>query len=299
MNLEIKIEEPLKGSKSQAIFFGKSSRVPSHTDIAFLSKDKFVIAHRFAGKLYLVKARGNTFQILNTLSILYKGLRDFPDLICTDYNLIYIVNFNNILHVIDTAHDIMRIIKSIVLHPTFSYHGLCISDKKLYATATVRIKDEAFVITEYDLVSQNIRHLPIIGNPNRLKDICFLNSDLCIVITSFNDREIGFGKKKEVYDGEIVLCSFNKTQFTVVDTLPFTQCHFDSIICKKNIFYCTSTFVEEGSYILIGEIIDNKIINIQKHPCEAFPHGIDIYEDTLGYTSYGTSTTYIKQLPLT
>jgi hypothetical protein len=299
MNLEIKIEEPLKGPLSKPIFFGKKTRIPSHTDVAFLSKNRYVIAHRFAGKLFLVEKNGNSFQILDSYKIKFNGKYEFPDLIHAYKNRIYIVNFNNILHIVDVKHDKLVYNKSFVLHPTYGYHGVYAFSNKVYLASTTKKDENPFVITEYDVERSMCLHYPVIGNEHRMKDISFINQTSCIIITSYNDRDVGLGKEKEVYDGEILYCQFQNSSFHILDKINFSCCHFDSVITKENLVYITATFEETGSYILMAEIKENKITNLQKYPCEAFPHGIDVFEDQIGYSCYGTSSTYIKQLPFT
>jgi hypothetical protein len=296
MNLEIKINEVGKGQLAQPIFFGNQSRVPSHTDVVFLSKTRVVIAHRFAAKLYLVQIKDKKYDILDTMTITYKGKNSHPDLIHAYKNTIYIVNLNNVLHIVDASLDKLRYIKSFVVHPTNGYHGLHAFEKEVFLVSTTKPDNTPHIMTRYHVDTQQCHHFPLTGNNNRMKDITFLNPNLFVVLTSFNDRKAS--KEKEVYDGEILLCSFENSECNVVDRVTFSQCHFDSIVSNGNTVYCTTTFVDTGSCILTADIVENKIVNIKKHPCAPFPHGIDIFENMIAYSSYGTSSTFIKELPL-
>jgi hypothetical protein len=297
MNFEIKIEELLKGPLINPTFFGEQVRIPSHTDVAFLSKDRLIIAHRFSGKFFLVQVKGESFEILDSYKIIYKGKYEFPDLIHAYKNRIYIVNLNNILHILEVTNDKLQYVKSFPVHASYGYHGLHAFASKVFLVSTTKLKENPFVVTEYNVDSSKCLHYHIIGNTNRMKDISFLTDTVCVILTSYNDRDIGLGKEKEVYDGEILLCEFNNKEFIVIDRVEKSPCHFDSVVSKDGKIYCTAV-EPSGSYILTADIVHNKITNLQNHPCAPFPHGIDIYENYLAYSSYGTSTTYIKQLPL-
>ncbi len=294
--MEIKIDEPFKGSKSQHIFFGKESRIPSHTDVKFISKNRLVIANRFASKLYLVDIRNHKFSIIDTLLIKYNGKLDYPDLIDFYNNKIYIVNFNSVLHIVEIKHDVLRFQKSVVLDTNFNYHGLHVFENKLYAVTTVSHNNSPYVITEYDLTTEKKRNIQIQGNNHRMKDIMFVNKDFAIICTNFNDREIGLGKQKEIYDAEILLCSFDGNVFKVLDSKTFEGCHIDSIMIYKDTFYSTATFDTCGSFVLKGSIQETKLCEIQKIKCPAFPHGLDIYEDKIALSCYGTHSTLIYPL---
>jgi len=49
-------------------------------------------------------------------------------------------------------------------------------------------------------------------------------------------------------------------------------------------------------YIYISEIKNENIIFIKKIKCKNFPHGIDIYNNKLIYTSYANSSIIIEPL---
>jgi hypothetical protein len=298
MSIEIKIEEPLKGSLTKEIFFGQKGRIPSHTDVAFISRSRLVIAHRFSGKLFLVDVKGGSFQMVCSYKLWYNGKYEFPDLIHAYKNTIYVVNLNTILHILEIKDDLICYMKSVQIHPTYGYHGLHAFESNVYLVSTTKTKEDRFVISEYNVQSGNCKHYPILGNEHRMKDISFLSETLCVILTSHNDREIGLGGEKQVYDGEIILCEFNGKEFIILDKKSFEMSHFDSVVSKNNLIYCTMVN-QIGSYILTAKIEDSTITDLIKHPCEPFPHGIDIYENQIAYSCYGTSTTYIKQLPLT
>jgi hypothetical protein len=294
--MEIKIDEPFKGSKSHPIYFGEKSRIPSHTDVKFLSKTRLVIAHRFSGKLFLVDIQNEKYKIVHSCNIMYKGKLDFPDLMDVYENKVYVVNLNSLLHIFEIKYDMIRYVKTVTLDTNFEYHGLHVYESKVFAVTTTSMNKSPFIITEYNLITEKKRNISIQGNTNRMKDIVFLAKNMAVILTNFNNREKGLGKLKEIYDSEIVLCSFDGNQFTVVDTKPFEGCHIDSLAVKGNAVYCTCVFDMEGSFVLKGVIEENRFVSISKIPSPPFTHGIDIFEEQIALASYGTHSTFVQPL---
>ena len=54
--------------------------------------------------------------------------------------------------------------------------------------------------------------------------------------------------------------------------------------------------IDKCGYIFIGKIDKDKLIFVKKVACNNFPHGIDVYNNKLAYTSYANSSVTIHSL---
>ena len=98
---EVSSKRRLRGIfwKQGEFFFGDQKRVATVTDVKFLEKDRLVIAHRAAAKIYLVDISQETPRVVDSLRLRYRGRfrqRYFhPDLIALDGASLYISAYKN------------------------------------------------------------------------------------------------------------------------------------------------------------------------------------------------------------
>jgi hypothetical protein len=83
----------------------------------------------------------------------------------------------------------------------------------------------------------------------------------------------------------------------LLDSIEIEKSQIDGSVIYKDYFFITlHCGIDKCGYIYIGKINNNKLIFIKKVKCNNFPHGIDIYNNKLVYTSYANSSITIHSL---
>lgn len=283
-----------KKTNQEILSIGNKERQSSLTDVAFISESRVVCLDRQEKILYLLKIDKalNTFNILQELKLQFN-----PDLMEVSNKTIYIVNLNQIVTMCELISDsFISIIRTIELPHNNQYHGICINPNnidQLFLAGTRGNK----VITIYETLTNRHKDyiIPRLENSN-LKDIVFVDSNHVLIIAS-DGAPKSSNHTVSSYTSYINLYEYNSKKFTFLDGMTYENCHVDSIVFTKGIYFVTAQLNDIG-YIMNGQIEDKYIIPSTPIKVDDFPHGLAISkcENYLAYTCYSTSSLYIDKV---
>ncbi len=296
-------------NKLQQIFLHKKGRYPSVTDVKFINRNLIIVAHRYVYKLYLIKINNfnNTYEIVNT----YKTIDEQKKVhFCESFEIIYnqskelyqlyMIFFSNLLWIFDVNIKNYKFIfkKSILLNNQNTYHGIKIYNHHLYLSpSNTYTSNKSNNVLEINLFNYHQKYLPLgsIQDNYRLKDICFINDNMILLLIIYKTN-IGTVIKNQITNGAFGLFSF--PEFKLVDKIEFKHIHFDRVISDKNNNFYVTTQDENSGKIYKGsvDLLNKKIILLNYYIVDDFPHGLDIYEDLFVYTSYDTHSVNIEYL---
>ena len=95
----------------------------------------------------------------------------------------------------------------------------------------------------------------------------------------------------------ITLYLIENNKLTLLDSIEIKKAQIDGSVIYMNYFFITlHCGNDKCGYIYIGKIDKNKLIFVRKVKCNSFPHGIDVYNNKLVYTSYANSSITIYSL---
>jgi hypothetical protein len=144
--------------------------------------------------------------------------------------------------------------------------------------------------TEYILSvnTQNnqVSNVATLGEDVRVKGLAFLSNGLIVVVVNYK-QNTSMIVKSHFFNGGIRLYS---SEYVLLDNIDIPYTHFDCICSDIYDFYATGANLQNG-YIFHGKINikNNTIETLYAYEVNDFPHGIDIFENKLAYTSYSTS----------
>jgi hypothetical protein len=99
-------------------------------------------------------------------------------------------------------------------------------------------------------------------------------------------------------DSWIKIGKLNKDNIKTIDEIKFENCQIDGHILHQGLHYIT---LDDGSAgcgkVIVVRIENNKLEKITEISVDGFPHGIDIRNGMLSYTSYATSKLKTIKLP--
>ncbi len=299
-----------KNDKNMApIYLYDKGRVPSVTDIKFINRNLIIVAHRYAYKLYLISIDNekDSYQILDTYSTIDQNKKVH---FCESFEIIYnqskelyqlyMIFFSNLLWIFDVNIKNYKFIfkKSILLNNQNTYHGIKIYNHHLYLSpSNIYTSNKSNNVLEINLFNYHQKYLPLgsIQDNYRLKDICFINDNMILLLIIYKTN-IGTVIKNQITNGAFGLFSF--PEFKLVDKIEFKHIHFDRVISDKNNNFYVTTQDENSGKIYKGsvDLLNKKIILLNYYIVDDFPHGLDIYEDLFVYTSYDTHSVNIEYL---
>jgi hypothetical protein len=289
MNIYI-TEPPTEFTK--VIYQGAYSRIPSMTDVRWLSDTRLVAAHRYAGKVYLIDLSDKGYSIISTYKHTYKNKLYQTEAfeINKEKNIIYLISYTEMLFILDILPNNSIICSKAIQLNTQSipYHGIRLYDRHIFVTPSNKnIGYET--IKKMNTETYAIEDIPSLGNTIRVKHIQFLPNGTVFLIINYKTATT-LTMKNHISNGCLRLYT---SDFTVIlNSFEMPSTHLDGLTMDKNIFYITCRNLDNG-YILKGNITDNMIITEKRIPCEDFPHGIDIFNNKIAYTSYTTSGIHI------
>ena len=281
--------------------FGTQSRIANITACKFITEDIVVIAHRAVAKVYLIHINvdSNTYEILDSMQLCFGSLTYHPDGMDVYQNKIYMSAFSDkccIIEIINNERLVFERIFTVV--PKVSYHGVfvnksgiflggCCPNPKTYSTDTIPIhffNSQTNEITEYDT-----------GFRRRIKGLQLFDNNTKMIVVS-DDKAKG---RKNMFDSFVVLYKINDNEKTLklTDEFIMKNSQVDGVIMKDSIWYTTihDGNTKSGS-IIVGTIsFSQKLIFLSRIPCDNFPHGVDIYNEYLMFTCYGSSSFTIKR----
>jgi len=299
--MEIIFDEIIPIFWKQGFFnFGDQKRIATVTDVKFISDTKLIVAHRAAAKLYLVEIIDDIHSIKDTLLLKYGNKHYHPDAIAIKDNEIYLTSYENISCIVnfDIINNKLSFVKIIQIHKYIQYHGCCIScinDNLIYYGGINDI-DYNTPITVYNCKTN--KSIDIKTNFNgRVKSISIFNDKQILLGLDELGRKNGKNKNNDLLNSLIVLYSLENNQLTLLDSIKIEKSQIDGSVIYKNYFFVTlHCGVDKCGYIYIGQIDKDKLIFVKKVACNNFPHGIDVYNNKLAFTSYANSSLTIHFL---
>lgn len=305
--MKIKFEEE-NNKNLDKIYLKNKSRLPSVTDVKFINSDLIIVAHRYAYKLYLIKINFETqlYQILDSYLTIDDNKKNH---FCESFEIkyeetsgnyqLYMIFFSNYVWIfdIDIINNKFISKKLIKLNNVNTYHGIKIYNNYLYLTpSNMLINNKSNNVLQLNLENYNETYMSLgdIKDNYRLKDISFINDNYVLLVINYKTKTT-LSMKNHISNGAFALFTF--PLFQLVDKIEFQHVHFDKSIIKNDSFYITGQD-ESGGKIYKGtiDLINKKIIMINKIIVDDFPHGLDIYKDLFVYTSYDTDSIHIELL---
>lgn len=283
--IDIIINEPFTPF-ARKLYQGDRSRYPSMTDVKFLSKDYIVAAHRYGCKVYIICLQdGTSYQIVDSMTLMYNGSPYQTESFTLLNNTIYMISFSNVLTVIDILPGYrLKQRKSVKLvSKDIPFHGIASRNNLLYVTPSRRQIGTEHIVT-YDSVLEKVTPIATLGDTMRVKGLSFLPNDLIVVIINYK-TDTAMIQQGHSFDGAVHLYTLD---FELLDAIEVPHTHFDCVVSKGPVFYATGADLD-GGYIYKGCVAGQKFSVLDAYCVHDFPHGIDLRDTTIAYTSYTTS----------
>jgi len=307
--IEFIIQEDVKSEKhgnnvfweQGDFFFNNQKRQATVTDVKYVAANLLIVAHRAAAKLYLVELKDQSFSIIDTLlldtakySLNPKkryGYRRFfhPDLIALHDNTVYISEYTKRCCIVEVIGNRLVYKKTIDLGNT-PFHG-CFSDNTHAMFGSV--KDGC--ITTLNHHNHKVDKINAHLEPKqRIKTIGVEDDFWVLSIDKLSGKHTEIGSTADCW---VKLYRRDKNNLEVLDTLSLPYGQIDG-----HKFYNHHHFItmhdgnNQCGVIMILKIIANKLSIVKRVACESFPHGIDIMNEQLIYTSYANSSIILHSL---
>lgn len=277
------------------------SRESTITDVKFLSDTLLVVAHRAAAKLYLVEHFENTFTITDTLLLdtaknswnpkkRLSGQRFYhPDLMSLIGNTIYFSEYSNRCCVVDVIDNRLVYRETLELGDN-AYHGCFSENTDVYLGSVFQSN-----ITIYNLETKSTSTLNVELEPNlRIKTIAKEENFFVLAV----DKQFGSPSiKGSKNDAWVKLFEKQNEKLMLLDSLAFPVSQVDGHISYGGYqFVVLHDGTDKTGYIVIIKVDNKKLRLIKKIPCAGFPHGLDIRNDKLIYTTYSQSSIIVINL---
>jgi hypothetical protein len=260
------------------------------TDVKFINDEYIVAAHRYGCKVYVIRLHDGTFTIVDTLTMTYKGQPYQTESFVIVDSKIYMISFANVMTIIEILPDytLRQQKKAISLDDArVPFHGIAVRGDTLYITPSRKTIGTEYILS-YDTMNGELRKIATLGDNLRVKHLAFLDNDLIVVVVNYK-TDTCMAEQGHTFNGSIRLYTI---EFKLLDNVEVPFTHFDGVACSGNVFYATGADLV-GGYIYKGVVDDRKIRSIGKHRVNDFPHGIDIRNNLIAYTSYSTSGIHI------
>lgn len=290
--MDICIHEPTT-QYADIIYQGPShSRLPTMTDVKWMSVDRIIAAHRYAGKIYIIDITGDSYDIITTYTHTYKNKLYQTEMfeIDKERQKIYLICFTEMLFIFDILpSNHIVYVKSLQLNSNnIPYHGIRLHMNNLFITPSYKYYG-IDAIKKYNIHNNSITDICLPDNNIRIKNITFLPDNTILLLICYKSNT-SLSMSSHISKGCMRL--YDSDFRTLLDTYDLPSIHSDSIISQGYAFYATCRDLTHG-FILKGCIRNQKIIEEARIRCEDFPHGIDILGTKLAYTSYSTSGIHI------
>ena len=269
-------------------WFGKQKRIATVTDVKFISDNKLIVAHRAAAKLYLVQINNNTYEIIDSIILKIDSTYFHPDLISIQNNRIYMTAYTNNVCMVDIIDNKLNIVKVIKIHEYLQYHGCFCKNNVIYLGA-VKDKNNNIPLTIYNCETNQFVNIKLNYN-RRIKTINVINNNILLGLDGkiSNDR---------IFDSWIMYYKLHNNKLLLLDSIHIKNAQIDGSAIYNNHFFITlHSEIYKCGHIYIGSINDTKLTFIKKVQCNDFPHGMDIYNNKLAYTSYANSSVMVHSL---
>lgn len=289
--MEIIIQEPLNKFAIK-LYQGSRWRYPSMTDVKFLDNQYIIAAHRFSGKIYSIHIdeEKQSFTIIDRIQLMHKNKPYQTESFIIVDNTIYMISFSNIITFIDILPNYHLQQKKTFLKlvsQDIPFHGITKKEHVVYVSPSRKQIGTEYILS-YNTFTNQVSNVATLGENIRVKSLAFLSNGLIVVIVNFKE-DTSMIETSHCFNGEIRLYS---NEFILLDYVDVPYTHFDCI-CNDNCnFYATGANLQNG-YIYNGKVNENKIESLYAYEVNDFPHGIDILDNKIAYTSYTTSGIHI------
>lgn len=283
--MDIVIQEPLN-EYAMKLYQGSRWRYATMTDVKFFRDNYIIAAHRYGCKIYVIRLHDNSsYTIHHSDTLIYNDKPYQTEAFVIINNTIYMLSFSNIMTLIDILPDFTLRQRSHVELVTNNvpYHGIAKKGHMVYITPSKQTIGTEHILT-YNTVNGILSKHTSLGEDIRVKALAFLPNNMLVVVVNYKETTT-MTTKGHTFNGSIRLYSDN---YTLLDSKHIASTHFDGIVSHANKFYATGADLDCG-YIYEGVILANKIGSLNKFQVKDFPHGIDIKNGTVVYTSYATS----------
>ncbi|MFC4892084.1 hypothetical protein ACFPDQ_03350 [Pseudofrancisella aestuarii] len=271
--------------------FGRESRVATITGVQFISPSLIVAAHREAAKLYLIKIINNTYKIIDEIIMNVKLLPGYdkyyhPDLMIFSNNYIYLSEFTNRLAIYKYQNNRLKLYKLVEVGD-YKYHACYANESGIYLGSVL-----GGIIQHIDKKSYEIKSLKIdlaIFNEEkiRMKTIIEYDGFFILGLDSSNSNKNSF----------IALYMQNHDDMLLLDCVVIRNAQIDgACLYEGNIFLSLHNGDYKKGQIYVINLIDKKIKVIHKVFCHGFPHGLDVFDGKIAYTSYKEKSIFIHDL---
>jgi hypothetical protein len=282
---------------------GRAGRYDTISDCEFLSNSRIVCVDRQTARLYLIEfdLSGNTHRIVNSVTAICDGQPQNFELIALRKNetstTVYSVSYQNTLFTCELEGDTFRNLRTQVVRPEDSYHGVIVSGPETVIVTNMRQPS----ITEFNTRTGAQTTVACDGG-QRIKDATLIDADHIITISSDNGPINGNRRSdgsvtphNRPYDSHVLV--YDRRTATRLSRLVLPATQVDGCIYHAPYCFVTCTDLSGTGSILRCKVESDYSLTEQVHiPCASFPHGLAIHGDLFAYTSYGESALYI--LPL-
>ena len=273
-------------------YLNEERRVATVTDVKFLTKNKLIVAHRAAAKIYLIEVRGGDCNVLDSITLdtgehlnskRPKRRYFHPDLMTVNKDRIYLTEYSKRCGVVDVIEDRL-LFKGVVEVDELRYHG-CFHGGEAVLFGSV---ENGCVVKYVEETNENDRIKVLDGDKKRVKTVGMDGENYVLGL----DQKSGYYKELGAgVDSWFDLCKMNNGVLHKLDSLGFPNAQLDGHVYHGGYHFITlHDGNEECGKIIVVKISNNKLKIVNKVKCNDFPHGIDVYENRLAYTSYSSES---------
>ena len=276
--------------------FGSQKRISTVTDVKFVDNNRLIVAHRSAAKIYLIKINGSTYDVLDSLTLMVGGQHHgsddqyyHPDAITLCNNRIYMTAYRNNSCVLDIVNDKLVFIKLFKIDSFMHYHG-CHHNSDMVYFGSVKCSDNNTPLTIYNTKTDKFKNLKT-GTNKRIKAISSYKECLLLCMDDLGSHH------QPLHNSCVMLYSVDNDKLLYLDKIDINNSQIDGMVIYNDYFLATiHCGIDKCGNIIVGKINNNKLYFTKKVPCNDFPHGIDVFNDKVAYTSYANSSIVIQQL---
>ncbi|MCH2187366.1 hypothetical protein MK280_16025 [Myxococcota bacterium] len=273
-------------------YFGNERRLATVTDVKFLDHQRLIVAHRAAARLYLLDTSKAPYKIIHRLRL---GVRErfrkrffHPDLMALDGNSVYLSCYGREYAEVRINNDrfTQAAIQSV---GTDQYHACATDDDFILLGGTksnqiTRVHKQSGSVSTLDLDTRD---------PLRIKTIDRQNGTYLLSL----DKKEGSSKKPGSH-GNAWFSQYRQDghRLVEVDSILFEGCQIDGAISHNGLHYVSLHDSHEKCGYIITVETRNGLNILKKTVCERFPHGLDVRDQQLAYSTYSTSSVHIEPL---
>ncbi len=307
-----KMKIPFKSTAKKFGFpfriIGNAGRYDTISDCAFLDESHIICVDRQMAIIYLVQynIENNLHVVKDFVECIFDGAPFNFELITigrdpvTSKTTVYGVSYSNKLFSCDVVDYKFVKLKTIQVVAKDNYHGVQVLEdgESVYVT---NMKTPSF--TKFNTKTSKSETFFCAGGV-RMKDAAIIDENYVILLSSdsgpVNGEQRQDGSvhpRSKPYNSHVLIYNRKNSELLCKHLLENTQidgCVYDAPHC-----YVTCTDSDGNGFIMRGTIdaIAKKISEAVHIPCHGFPHGIDIANGCIAYTSYTESALYICRLP--